>query len=67
MNRRTAAGDATVKLLCATFELSRAAYYAEARRQRGDELGGAHARDRAVLAPPAKPFGARSQRRGVRA
>jgi putative transposase len=36
MNRRTAAGDASVSLLCATFDLSRAAYYAEARRQRGD-------------------------------
>jgi len=36
MNRQTNAGDASVKVLCATFELSRAAYYAEARRQRGD-------------------------------
>jgi transposase InsO family protein len=36
MNRRTAAGDASVTLVCATFGLSRAAYYAEARRQRGD-------------------------------
>ena len=36
MNRHTDAGDASVKLLCATFALSRAAYYAEARRARGD-------------------------------
>ena len=39
MNRHTDAGDASVKLLCATFNLSRAAYYAEARRQRGDDDG----------------------------
>lgn len=36
MNRHTAAGDANVSLLCTTFDLSRAAYYAEARRQRGE-------------------------------
>lgn len=36
MNRHTDAGNASVKLLCATFDLSRAAYYAEARRQRGE-------------------------------
>jgi putative transposase len=35
MNRHTDAGDASVTLLCATFGLSRAAYYAEERRQRG--------------------------------
>lgn len=35
MSRHTLAGDASVSLLCATFDLSRAAYYAEARRQRG--------------------------------
>lgn len=35
MNRHTGAGDASVKLLCATFKLSRAAYYAEGRRQHG--------------------------------
>jgi transposase InsO family protein len=34
MNRQTAAGDASVSLLCVTFDLSRAAFYAEARRQR---------------------------------
>lgn len=33
MSRHTDAGDASVKLLCATFKLSRAAYYAEGRRQ----------------------------------
>jgi putative transposase len=52
MNRRTAAGDANVKLLCATFELSRAAYYAEARRQRGDELGDS---DGKVVKLPRRP------------
>ena len=36
MNRHTDAGDASVTLLCATFKLSRAAYYAEARRQRSE-------------------------------
>lgn len=36
MSRQTCAGDASVTLLCATFDLSRAAYYAEARRQRGE-------------------------------
>jgi hypothetical protein len=36
MNRRTVAGEASVSLLCATFGLSRAAFYAEARRQRGE-------------------------------
>ena len=36
MNRHTDAGDASVRLLCATFGLSRAAFYAEKRRQRGD-------------------------------
>lgn len=35
MNRKTSAGEATVKLLCATFGMSRAAYYAEARRAEG--------------------------------
>jgi putative transposase len=33
MNRHTGAGNASVTILCATFKLSRAAYYAEARRQ----------------------------------
>jgi len=36
MSRVTVAGEASVSLLCATFRLSRAAFYAEARRQRGD-------------------------------
>lgn len=36
MNRQTVAGEASVTLLCATFRLSRAAYYAEARRQRDE-------------------------------
>jgi len=37
MNRHTDAGDASVKLLCVTFDLSRAAFYAEARRARAEE------------------------------
>lgn len=36
MSRTTVAGEASVSLLCATFRLSRAAFYAEARRQRGE-------------------------------
>ena len=35
MSRETSAGTATVRLLCATFGLSRAAFYAEHRRARG--------------------------------
>jgi hypothetical protein len=34
MNRCTATGNASVTLLCSTFRLSRAAYYAEDRRRR---------------------------------
>lgn len=51
MSRKTAAGDASVRLLCATFGLSRAAYYAEARRQRGE----ATSDDGKVLALPRRP------------
>jgi putative transposase len=36
MSRTTVAGEASVSLLCATFGLSRAAFYAEARGQRGE-------------------------------
>jgi transposase InsO family protein len=36
LTRETIAGKASVKLMCETFSLSRAAYYAEARRQRGE-------------------------------
>ncbi|HVV83886.1 MAG TPA: IS3 family transposase [Kofleriaceae bacterium] len=36
MNRTTVAGEASVSLLCSTFGLSRATYYAETRQQRGD-------------------------------
>jgi transposase InsO family protein len=36
MNRKTVAGEVSVTLLCSTFRLSRAAYYAEARRARGE-------------------------------
>jgi len=36
LTRETIAGTATVALLCETFGLSRAAFYAEARRQRGE-------------------------------
>jgi len=52
MNRHTAAGDASVSLLCATFDLSRAAYYAEARRQRG---GAAPGDDGKIIALPRRP------------
>ena len=37
--RDTIAGTASVKLVCETFSLSRAAYYADARRQRGELVG----------------------------
>src|SRR5262245_11288934 len=37
--RDTIAGKASVKLVCETFSLSRAAYYADARRQRGELVG----------------------------
>lgn len=40
MNRMTVAGHASVSLLCATFGLSRAAFYAEARRRRGEVTSG---------------------------
>jgi putative transposase len=53
MNRQTSAGLATVMLLCATFGLSRAAYYAQARRQRGEarvRKGGGE-----VIALPRRP------------
>jgi putative transposase len=48
--RETIAGKATVTLLCETFSLSRAAYYAEARRQRGEFVAGAN-----VVALPKRP------------
>ncbi len=38
MNRETIAGEASVTLLCTTFRLSRAAFYAEARRARGEAV-----------------------------
>jgi putative transposase len=50
MNRKTAAGDASVRLLCGTFGLSRAAYYAEARRQRGEATSSSN-----VIALPRRP------------
>ncbi len=40
MTRETLAGKASVTLVCETFSLSRAAYYADARRQRGELVGG---------------------------
>jgi transposase InsO family protein len=52
MNRHTTAGDASVSLLCATFDLSRAAYYADARRQRGEA---ASSDDGKVVALPRRP------------
>jgi transposase InsO family protein len=39
LRRETIAGKATVSLVCETFALSRAAFYAEARRQRGAHVG----------------------------
>jgi transposase InsO family protein len=49
--RDTIAGKASVKLVCETFSLSRAAYYADARRQRGELLGKADN----VVALPKRP------------
>lgn len=53
MTRHTSAGDASVKLLCATFDLSRAAYYADARRQRVAEAPVVD--DGKVIALPRRP------------
>ena len=47
--RETIAGTASVTLLCETFALSRAAYYAEARRQRGEPVAAN------VIALPRRP------------
>jgi len=52
VNRQTPAGDASVALVCATFRLSRAAFYAEARRQRGDADRGGGGQ---VIALPRRP------------
>ena len=49
--RDTLAGKASVTLACETFSLSRAAYYAEARRQRGELVG----RVDNVVALPKRP------------
>lgn len=49
--RDTIAGKASVKLVCETFALSRAAYYADARRQRGELVGKADN----VVALPKRP------------
>lgn len=49
MKRQTVAGEASVSLVCATFDLSRAAYYADARRQRGEPDDGK------VIALPRRP------------
>lgn len=48
--RETIAGKASVTLLCTTFSLSRAAYYAEARRQRGEPVVAAN-----IVALPRRP------------
>lgn len=53
MSRMTVAGEASVSLLCATFHLSRAAFYAEARRQRGE--GAAAVATAAVIPLPRRP------------
>ena len=36
MNRKTVAGEASVRVLCSTFRISRAAYYAASRQGRGE-------------------------------
>lgn len=54
MKRETDAGAATVALLCETFKLSRAAYYAEAQRARGEPVGKACA-DGQVITLPKRP------------
>lgn len=51
--RDTIAGKASVKLVCETFSLSRAAYYADARRQRGELVGKA---DNVVTLPKRPRF-----------
>lgn len=51
MKRETISGKASVKLLCETFSISRAAYYAEARRQRGEVVEDS----KNVVALPKKP------------
>jgi transposase InsO family protein len=51
MNRHTVAGDASVSVLCMTFRLSRAAYYAEARRRRGDGARVARSDDNVITLP----------------
>lgn len=55
MNRHTVAGDANVSLLCATFGLSRAAYYAEVRRQRGGAVPAATVKTNNLIALPRRP------------
>lgn len=56
MSRETCAGDAPVTLLCATFQLSRSAYYAELRRQNGGTPASKAAGDRGkVVALPRRP------------
>jgi transposase InsO family protein len=51
LTRETIAGKASVSLLCETFTISRAAYYAEARRQRGEAVAPAAN----VVAMPKRP------------
>jgi putative transposase len=53
MKRETSAGKANVALLCATFKLSRAAYYAEGKRTKGEPAGSAKAAQ--VIALPKRP------------
>ena len=54
MNRQTDAGRASVALLCTTFRLSRAAYYAEARRA---SRSASEPATGAVFALPRRPQG----------
>ena len=54
MNRQTDAGRASVALLCTTFRLSRAAYYAEAQRA---SRSASEPATGAVIALPRRPRG----------
>lgn len=54
MTRETDAGKATVALLCETFKLSRAAFYAEGQRAR-DKAAGAPRAEGQLIALPKRP------------
>lgn len=54
MTRETDAGKATVALLCETFKLSRAAFYAEGQRARGEAVGASRT-DGQLIGIPKRP------------